>query len=45
MFDIEKVIDLFKTEPNSAFFWSGLGANGAEQAAAVAKANLVQGLK
>jgi hypothetical protein len=30
MFNINKVRDLFKTEPNTAYFWSGLGENGSE---------------
>ena len=37
MFDLESVKELFKTEPNTAFFWSGLGKNGAEIAKEVAK--------
>ena len=39
MFDLESVKELFKTEPNTAFFWSGLGKNGAEIAKEVAKSN------
>ena len=39
MFDLESVKELFKTEPNIAFFWSGLGKNGAEIAKEVAKSN------
>ena len=39
MFDIEKVKNVFKTEPNKAYFWSGLGADGAEIAANTAKQN------
>ena len=39
MFDLESVKELFKTEPNTAFFWSGLGENGAEIAKETAKAN------
>lgn len=31
MFDVELVKDLFKTESNTAYFWSGLGANNAER--------------
>ncbi len=30
MFDLDSVRELFKTEPNTAFFWSGLGGNGAK---------------
>ena len=39
MFDLDSVRELFKTEPNTAFFWSGLGENGAEIAKEIAKAN------
>ena len=39
MFDLDSVKELFKTEPNTAFFWSGLGENGAEIAKETAKAN------
>ena len=39
MFDLESVKELFKTEPNTAFFWSGLGKNGAEIAKEVTKSN------
>lgn len=39
MFDLESVKELFKTEPDTAFFWSGLGADGAKYAEEVAKAN------
>ena len=39
MFDLESVKELFKAEPNTAFFWSGLGKNGAEIAKEVAKSN------
>lgn len=39
MFDLESVKELFKTESNTAFFWSGLGKNGAEIAKEVAKSN------
>ena len=39
MFDLDSVRELFKTEPNTAFFWSGLGENGAEIAKETAKAN------
>lgn len=39
MFDIDSVRESFKTEPNTAFFWSGLGKNGAEIAKETAKAN------
>jgi hypothetical protein len=28
MFDLDSVRELFKTESNTAFFWSGLGENG-----------------
>lgn len=39
MFDLDSVKELFKTEPKTAFFWSGLGENGAEIAKETAKAN------
>ena len=39
MFDLDSVKELFKTEPNTAFFWSGLGENGAEIAKEVARSN------
>lgn len=39
MFDAIKVKDLFLTEPNTAYFWSGLGANGAEIAEEMARAS------
>lgn len=39
MFDIEKIKGLFKTETGKAYFWSGLGANGADIAAFIAKQN------
>ena len=39
MFDINKCYDCFATEPNSAYFWSGLGENGQDIAAQVAYEN------
>ncbi len=39
MFDLDSVRELFKTEPNTAFFWSGLGENGVEIAKETAKVN------
>ena len=39
MFDINKCYDYFATEPNSAYFWSGLGENGQDIAAQVAQKN------
>ena len=39
MFDIEKIRELLKTESNTAYFWSGLGVDGATIAADVARNN------
>lgn len=39
MFDINKCYDCFATEPNSAYFWSGLGENGQDIAAHIAQEN------
>ena len=39
MFDINKCYDCFATEPNSAYFWSGLGENGQDIAAQIADEN------
>ena len=39
MFDINKCYDCFATEPNSAYFWSGLGENGQDIAAQIAQEN------
>lgn len=39
MFNINKCYDCFSTEPNSAYFWSGLGENGQDIAAQVAREN------
>lgn len=30
MFDFAAIKDLFKTAPNKAYFWSGLGKDGAK---------------
>jgi hypothetical protein len=39
MFDLEKVKNLLKTGPNTAYFWSGLGEEGATIAENIAKKN------
>ena len=39
MFSIDKCYDSLATEPNTAYFWSGLGPNGADIAQAIAQAN------
>lgn len=39
MFDLAAIKDLFKTAPNKAYFWSGLGKDGSKIAEEVAKAN------
>lgn len=39
MFDINSCYDSFATEPNSAYFWSGLGTQGADIAADIAANN------
>lgn len=39
MFDINQCYDLFDTEPNTAYFWSGLGKNGESIAADIANKN------
>ncbi|MBQ3133570.1 MAG: hypothetical protein IJC17_04785 [Clostridia bacterium] len=39
MFDIDSCYSCFATEPNSAYFWSGLGEKGEDIAANIAKEN------
>ena len=39
MFDLAAIKDLFKTAPNKAYFWSGLGKDGSKISEQVAKAN------
>ncbi len=39
MLDINNCYDCFATEPNSAYFWSGLGENGQDIAAQIAQEN------
>ncbi len=39
MFNIDNCYDSFASEPNSAYFWSGLGQNGADKAAEIAQEN------
>ncbi len=39
MFDLDKCYDSFATRPNKAYFWSGLGKNGQDIAADIAREN------
>lgn len=39
MFDVNKCYGSFATEPDTAYFWSGLGPNGADIAANIAQDN------
>lgn len=39
MLDINKCYDCFSTEPDSAYFWSGLGENGQDIASQIAQEN------